>query len=445
MKPLLLVTGPPATRSGYGAHTRDLIHSLIDMDEFDIKVSSLPWGNCPMNALNEQNPKDKLIIDRLVIDGRVERQPEIHIQVSVPNEFNPIGKYNIGITAGMESTVPVAEWIDGLNRMNLNIVPSNFVKETFQKVTYDKINEVTKEPVGQLKVEKPMEVLFEGADLDIYKKTKEFSKELVDEMSNISENFLFLYTGHWLQGNLGHDRKDTGMLVKTFLETFKNKKNAPALLMKTSGATFSIMDRNEILKKIDTIKKTISSKSLPNIYVLHGDLEDDEMNDLYNHPKVKAHVTFTHGEGFGRPLLEASLSEKPIIAPNWSGHIDFLNKNNSVLLPGTLIDVHKSAIPKQMLQQGAKWFGVNYQYAGQILLKVFKENRKYTLNAKKMAMFNRANFSLDEMTKKFKNILDTHLPKFVEPPKAVDLKLPKLKKIGQAVPPTISLPKLKKV
>ena len=178
---------------------------------------------------------------------------------------------------------------------------------------------------------------------------------------------------------------------------------------------------------------------------MHGDLEDDEMNDLYNHPKVKAHVTFTHGEGFGRPLLEASLSEKPIIAPNWSGHIDFLNKNNSVLLPGTLIDVHKSAIPKQMLQQGAKWFGVNYQYAGQILLKVFKENRKYTLNAKKMAMFNRANFSLDEMTKKFKNILDTHLPKFVEPPKAVDLKLPKLKKIGQAVPPTISLPKLKKV
>ena len=124
----------------------------------------------------------------------------------------------------MESTVPVAQWVDGLNRMNLNIVPSNFVKESFQNVAYDKINEITKEPVGQLKVERPMEVLFEGADLDVYKKTKEFSKELVDEMSNISENFLFLYTGHWLQGNLGHDRKDTGMLVKTFLETFKNKK-----------------------------------------------------------------------------------------------------------------------------------------------------------------------------------------------------------------------------
>ena len=41
-----------------------------------------------------------------------------------------------------------------------------------------------------------------------------------------------------------------------------------------------------------------------------------EMNEMYNHPKVKAHLTFTHGEGFGRPLLEASFSGKPIISTN---------------------------------------------------------------------------------------------------------------------------------
>ncbi len=443
MKPLMLITGPPATRSGYGAHTRDLIHSLIKMDKFDIKVNSLRWGSCPMNALNEQNPKDKLILDRFLTDNNLPRQPEIHIQVSVPNEFNPLAKYNIGITAGMESTVPKAEWLDGLNRMDLNIVPSNFVKNTFSSVAYDKMDEQTKKPIGQLKMIKPMEVLFEGADTDIYKKTTEFSKEFVDEMSSIKESFLFLYTGHWLQGNLGHDRKDTGMLVKTFLEKFKNMKNPPALLMKTSGATFSILDRNGILDKIENIKKSIDAKSLPNIYVLHGDLEDDEMNDLYNHPKVKAHVTFTHGEGFGRPLLEASFSEKPIIAPNWSGHIDFLNKRNCILLPGTMIDVDKSSIPKEMFQQGAKWFQVNYQYAGQMMFKVFKEYRKYNLNAKKMAVFNKTKFSLNNMTTEFENILNKYLPKFVEQPQAVDLKLPKLKKVGEA--PKIKLPKLKKV
>ena len=444
MKPLVLVTGPPATRSGYGAHTRDLIWALIGMDKFDIHVNSLRWGNTPMNALDENNPKDKLIIDRLLTSNSLPRQPDIHFQVSVPNEFTKVGKYNIGITAGMENTIPKPEWIEGLNRMDMNIAVSEFVKSTFSSAVFDKLDENTKQKVGEVRLAKPMEVLFEGADLSIYKKTKEFSKELVDEMKLIPEKFVFLYTGHWLQGDLGQDRKDTGMLVKTFLETFKNKKRKPALLLKTSGSSFSIIDRNEILKKIEDIK-TVVDGDLPNVYVMHGDLLDEEMNELYNHPKVKAHITFTHGEGFGRPLLEACFSEKPIIAPNWSGQIDFLNKSNAVLLPGVLTDVHKSAIPKEMLQENSQWFTVNYQYASKVMTDVFKNYKKYTFNAKKLAMGNRAKFSFDAMVRKLDEILTTHLPKFEQQPQRVDLKLPKLKKVGETKPVKMKLPKLKKV
>ncbi len=443
MKPLVLVTGPPATRSGYGAHARDLIHSLLRMDKFEIKINSLRWGNTPMNALNAENPKDKLIIDRLLKENSMDRQPDIHFQISVPNEFTPVGKYNIGITAGIENTAPKAEWVEGLNRMDMNIAVSHFVKNTFQALVYDKLND-QQQKIGELRLVKPMEVLFEGVDLDIYKKTKDFSKELVDEMDKIEEKFLFLYTGHWLQGDLGEDRKDTGMLVKTFLETFKNKKRPPALLLKSSGATFSILDRNSMLEKIKEIKLKVKGK-LPNVYLLHGDLEDEEINELYNHPKVKAHITFTHGEGFGRPLLEACFSEKPIIAPDWSGQKDFLNKNNAVLLPGGLIDVHPSAVPKEMLQEGAKWFSINYQYAGQIMLKVFKQYRQFTMAAKRLSMANRA-FSLKNMDKKFEEILNKYLPKFEEQPTPVSLKLPKLKKISKPTEaPKINLPKLKKV
>ena len=161
-------------------------------------------------------------------------------------------------------------------------------------------------------------------------------------------------------------------------------------------------------------------------------------------PKVKAFVSFTKGEGFGRPLLEASLSEKIVIAPNWSGHLDFLNKNNSVLLPGVMTDVHKSALPKDILVEGAKWFTVNYQYASQVMMDVFKNNRKYVMSAKKQAMYNRVNFSMDKMTKDFRKILDRYLPKFEEQPQQVDLKLPKLKKVDDK-PNEIKLPKLKKV
>jgi len=444
MKPLMLITGPVATRSGYGSHSRDLCRSLIAMDKFDIKINSLRWGNCPMNALDESKPEDVEILSRILDTNELPRQPEVHIQISVPNEFTPIAKYNIGVTAGIENTAPKAEWIQGMNRMNMNIVPSKFVKGIFESVSYEEINEQTKQKTGELKCTSPIEVLFEGADTKIYGKTKDISDELKAEMGSIEERFVFLYTGHWLQGDLGQDRKDTGMLLKTFLETFKNKPNPPALVMKTSGATFSVIDRNEIKEKIEEIKNTVKG-TLPPVYFLHGDLTDEEMNQLYNHPKVKAHITFTHGEGFGRPLLEASLSEKIVIAPNWSGHLDFLNKNNSVLLPGVMTDVHKSALPKEMLVEGAQWFTANYQYASQVMKDVLKNNRKYGMMAKKQSMYNKVNFSMDKMTKDFGKILDRYLPKFEEQPQQVDLKLPKLKKVGGDKPKEIKLPKLKKV
>ena len=290
--------------------------------------------------------------------------------------------------------------------------------------------------------EKPIEVLFEGADTDIYNPTREFSKDLVDTLKEIKEDWCFLFVGHWLQGGLGQDRKDLGMLIKTFLETFKNQTKQPALIIKTSGASPSILDREDITKKVEQIKAGIEGK-LPSIYFLHGDLEDDEMNGLYNHPKVKAHVSFTHGEGFGRPLLEASLSEKPVIASNWSGHTDFLSQKDAVLLPGSLNDVKKESFPKGMWIEGTKWFTVNYNYASKTMKDVFENYNKYIVKGKKLSIMNQSKFSLDKMTEKFEGILDKHLPKFVEQPKSVDLKLPKLKKVGK--PKKIELPKLKKV
>ena len=445
-RPLVLVTAPVGTRSGYGSHSRDICRSLIAMDKFDVKIWPVRWGSTPQNALSEQNSEDKPIIERILDSPSMERQPDIHFHIVVPNEFATTGKYNIGITAGLETTIIPPEWIDGLNRMNLNIVPANFVKESVSKSVFDKHNEQTKEKIGELRCTTPIEVLFEGADTNIYKPTKEFSKELVDELEVIKEDFCFLFVGHWLQGSLGNDRKDLGMLIKTFLETFKNKKEQPALILKTSGATPCILDREEIMGKLAEIKNTVSG-DFPNIYVLHGDLRDEEMNELYNHPKVKAHVSFTHGEGFGRPLLEASLSEKPVIAPNWSGQVDFLSSSNAILLPGSLNDVKPESLMKGMHVKGTQWFTVNYNYASKILKDVFDKYNKYGVKGKKLAIVNNTKFSLDGMTKKFEEILDKHLPKFDEPSTPVKLNLPKLKKVNSVVKdaPKIELPKLKRV
>ena len=219
-KPICLVTAPVATRSGYGAHSRDICRALIKLDKYDVKIWPVRWGNTPMNALNLDDENDKLIIDRLLSEPNLPKQPELHIHIVIPIEFQPVGKYNIGITAGIETTVCKPEWVEGMNRMNLNIVPSNFVRDTLNAISFTKVDDRTQETVGILKNEKPLEVLFEGADTNIYKPTKEFSKNLVDEMDKVEEKFNFLYVGHWLQGEIGNDRKDTGMLVKVFCETF---------------------------------------------------------------------------------------------------------------------------------------------------------------------------------------------------------------------------------
>ena len=441
-KPLCLVTAPVATRSGYGSHSRDICRSLISMDKYNVKIFPVRWGSTPQNALNDADPNDKVIIDRLMNDANLEKQPDVHIHIVIPNEFQPVAKYNIGITAGIETTACPPEWIEGMNRMDLNIVPSKFTKETLQNMSYDRVDEQSKEKIGELKVNKPIEVLFEGTDTNIFKKTKVFSKELNDKFSKIKEDFCFLFVGHWLQGDLGNDRKDLGMLVKTFLETFKNMKKSPALLMKSSGATFSLIDKREILVKIEDIKKSVDAKVLPSIYLLHGDLTDDEMNELYNHPKVKSHVTFTHGEGFGRPLLEASISQKPIIASNWSGHVDFLTKNLSILLNGSMKKVSKQSFQKGIYVKDSYWFTVNYQAASKVLKNVFQNYNHFALNAAKQGTINKSRFSLNKMTETFEKILDDNVPEF---PKEVKLKLPKLKKVKDTEPPKITLPTLKKV
>ena len=443
-KPICVVTAPVATRSGYGAHSRDICRALIKLDRYDVKIWNVRWGNTSMNALVGDDPNDKILIDRMLNEPKLPTQPEIHIHIVIPNEFETFGKYNIGITAGLEKTACPHEWIEGMNRMNMNIVPSTFVRDVMKNVHFDIADDKTNEVKGSLKVENPIEVLFEGTDTNIYKKTNKFTKMLTDEMKNVEEPFNFLYVGHWLQGNLGKDRKDTGMMLKVFLETFKDKKKKPGLIMKTSGATFSILDREDILNRIKAVKESIQG-DLPNVYLMHGDFTDDEMNELYNHPKVKAHINLTHGEGFGRPLLEASISQKPVIASNWSGHLDFLHKDNAVLVGGGLEEVPKESFPDYMHVEGSKWFTVNYQEASLRMKDVYTNYKKYTLNAKKLGIVNKSKFSLNAMTRELGKILDKYVPEF---PKEVKLELPKLKKVDSDTPSTptkIKLPKLKKV
>jgi len=429
MKPLVIISCPVDTYSGYGARSRDIVLPIIKSGKYDVKIIPQRWGNTPWGFLQNENPDHKLIKDCMEQLTQLPTQPDVWIQITVPNEFQAIGKFNIGITAGIETTICAPQWIEGVNRMNLTLVSSEHAKQVFERSKFERRNQQTQQVESVVELNAPVEVLFEGANLDIYKKLETLSTQVKDVLDDVKEEFNYLFVGHWLQGEIGQDRKDVGMLIKTFLETFKGKKQRPGLILKTQSATPSIMDREEMLDKIRAIEESVGG-DLPSIYLLHGEFTDEEINELYNHPKVKAHVSFAKGEGFGRPLLEASISGKPVIAPNWSGHKDFLDEDMSIMLPGEITQIHQSAVVQDMLIAESGWFTVDYKKASDTLEEVYKNYKKYTDGAKKQSYRSRTEFSLEKMSEKLLEIFDTKVPKPVE------FKLPQLKKI--------SLPTLKK-
>lgn len=427
-KPVFAISCPYDTYSGYGARARDIVKAIINTGKYDVKLMSQRWGSTAWGFCND-HPEWEYLNNYKLPENKLASKPDIWMQITIPNEFQPVGNYNIGCTAGIEATLCKPEWLEGLNKMDINWVSSTFSKKVFENTKYDRKDKNTGQIQSQVKLEKPIEVVFEGANLDVYKNIPVKEIKAID-LGNINESFCYLFVGHWMQGNFGHDRKNIYKMIKVFFEVFKNQKQKPALILKSSVGVSSYISRDEILNRINKIKKTVNSSNLPNVYVLNGELSDQEMNELYNHPKVKSMVSFTKGEGFGRPLLEFSLTGKPIIASNWSGHTDFLKSNFSTLIKGDLENVDESASNDWLIKE-AQWFKPHDSEMGRSLKDVYKKYKQLTLKSKQQKNFSKTQFSFEKMQELIDNILTTNIPEF---PKQVQLTLPKLE-----------LPKLSKI
>lgn len=439
-KPLCVISAPVFNRSGYGDLSTDIAKSILRYDKYDVLIAPQKWGGCPPKTLNDNTAteEDKLLLSKFMREP-LTKQPDLFIQVSIPNEFQPAGKFNIGITAGIEVDKPSGEFVEGMNRMHLGIVTSNFVKRVFEDVNYTKqFPDGHQEP---LKCNKPIEVCFWGANANVYKKTDEKVQSVEEALSVIPEKFAFLFIGQWTHGGTYTDRKDIGNLIKTFLTAFRNKDNQPCLILKTNGVNFSQPDKHEMLKKIKEVVDSVEGK-LPNVYLLHGELSDVEMNGLLNHEKVKAHISFTHGEGFGHPLLLASLSGKPILVSNWSGHLDFLNPKYTNLLDGNLKQIDPASANQWLIKEG-NWFTVSYSLAEEKMRNVFNfYSDKLLEKSDALRLENVEKFSLSAMDTHLHGLLNKYVPEFVVEQKIV---LPKLKKIELPKLKKIELPKLKKI
>ena len=420
MKNTFVISCPIDTFSGYGARSRDFVKALIELDEYEVSIIPQRWGNTPENFI-EKNKKEWGFLQKHLIPG-LQGKPDVWCQVTVPNEFQSMGKYNIGLTAGMETTHVHSSWVEGCNRMDLILTSSNHSKQTFENSQYQ-----AKDGSHILKVEKPIEVLFEGVNLDVYKKIKEFkNKDLKQKIESIPEKFAYLTVGHWMQGEMGHDRKNIGLTIKAFYEIFKDKPEKPALILKTCAVGGNNIDKAEMLRRIELIRESCKSNDLPNVYLLHGDFTDTEMNEIYNNHKVKAMISLTKGEGFGRPLLEFSVLNKPIITTGWSGHVDFLSKDYCALLGGELEKVHPSAQVKDMILAESQWFKVGDQWINNAYQDVYHNYKSWKEKSKTQGFNSRKNFSFKKMKTLIESIFKENIP---ELPKKMELKLPGIDKI----------------
>jgi glycosyltransferase involved in cell wall biosynthesis len=431
-KQYVVISCPIDTYSGYGSRSRDFVKATVEAkkDDWDVWVMPQRWGETPWGYIQDHKEEWGWLEPKMLpFQQPLTQKPDVWMQITIPNEFQPIGNNNIGVTAGIETTLCHPSWIDGINRMDLTLVSSEHAKKIFELTQAEEKN-----PNGQIvrkiQLQKPVEVLFEGVDLNTYFEINNDDlpeTDLITSLDNIDENFAFLFVGHWLQGEFGQDRKNVGQTIKIFLETFKNKHNAPALVLKTAVHNGSIMDRTDVLNKINAIKNTVKAKKLPNIYLIHGELEEEDMNHLYNHPKVKAMVNFTKGEGFGRPLLEFSVFKKPIIASGWSGHIDFLNREFVSLIEGRLQPIHQSAVVENILIKESSWFEIDPVSASQKMVDVWTNYKKYEVGSKRQSHFVKSTFSFEKMVEKVSEYYNKYVK---ETPKLILPTLPKLTKIN---------------
>jgi len=399
----VLVEGPALTRSGYGVHTRLVLQALKQrVENFDIYVSPLSWGDT--NWL--QGVKDKEIqwIHNLVSKYQLlpeeNRRFDVHIHIGIPIEFTKKAPYSVCVTAGIEATKVAPAWIEKSYEMSKIVVPSNFAKWGFENTFYQAENEKgEKFKVGC------------GAPVEVVSyPVKEFPKN-EDLDLDLKTDFNFLCVAQW------GIRKNIESTVEWFLTEFKNED--VGLVLKTNLSKNCVADREYCLDRIrQLIKFKGLEKSKASLYVIHGDMTDEELNSLYRHPKIKAMVSTTHGEGFGLPLFEAAYNELPIVAPGWSGHMDFLyapvrnkktkkmkNKALFAKVDYTLKHIQKEAVWDGVLQQDAMWCYPSEMDFKTKIRNVYKDYNTYLSWAKKLSNHLRATVNLDMVLKKMLNTL----------------------------------------
>lgn len=332
MKKKVLIRAPLLTVSGYGVHSRQVFKWLLSREDFDVTTHVVNWGTT--SWLVNPEFEDGLVGEVMKRSNPGPDKFDLSFQVQLPDEWDvSLARFNIGITAGVETDLCNPAWIECINKMDLVIVPSTHVKQTFER-TGDITTKIT--------------VVHES----FHEQIENAKKGKLDLA--INTNFNFLLVGQFTADTADSDRKNIFNTLKWMCEVFKDDPDV-GVIIKTNHGKNTKIDKAITKKLINDSLTQVRHGPYPKIHLLHGHLTGDEISSLYIDPSVKAFISLTRGEGFGLPLLEAAASGLPIIVTDWSGHLDFLQKKKFIPVHYKLVDIPKSKVDNRIFIEGSKW------------------------------------------------------------------------------------------
>ena len=334
MKKNVVIRAPLLTYSGYGTHARQIFRWLLSRDDIELYTHIVPWGIT--SWMINPDLEDGLIGEVMDRARPLEagKQFDVSFQVQLPNEWDPnLAKKNVGISAFVETDRCNPQWVNCCNRMDAIAVPSEHVKNCIMSV-------------GNLST--PIHVVPESYYDCIS------NKKLPTLDLDFDTEFNFLVFGQITGNNPYNDRKNLYHTIKWLCETFKDNDDVGIVLKTNSGKNTKI-DRVVTTKIMKKLIEEVRTGPNPKIHFLHGSMTQEEVAALYRHPKIKAMVSLTRGEGFGLPILEAAASALPVIATNWSGHLDFMNQGKFLSVKYELKEIHASRVDNTIFMPNTKW------------------------------------------------------------------------------------------